>query len=182
MKNVLKHFEEVLGCILLAVYVGLTVVNVILRYGFNFILTWAEEVIMIAFLWSVFLGTVTAFRLDRHVAIDVIVMRLPRKVRLVLYFAMDLLVLALNLYLTYLGFILCMNVGVKSTYVLKISFVYLDAALVLSFALMSIFGIVRLVLRAKGRYETIDSIDAAVSEIDSMDLNKLAETGAGNNE
>lgn len=174
MRRILKHFEEVLGCFLLAVYVGLTLLNVILRYCFDFILSWAEEVILIAFLWSVFLGTITAFRLDRHVAIDVIVTRLPRRVQYVLYFAMDALVLALNLYLTYLGAVLCMKVGVKTTYVLKISYVYIDIALVVSFGLMAVFGIIRLVLRAKGRYETIDSITAAVSEIDAIAVEKLS--------
>jgi TRAP-type C4-dicarboxylate transport system permease small subunit len=175
MKNVLKHLEEVLGCTLLVVYVGLTLVNVILRYCFNFILSWAEEVIVIAFLWSVFLGTLTAFRLDRHVAIDVIVTRLPRKVRHILYFAMDCLVLALNLYLTYLGLVLCMNVGAKTTYVLSISYVYIDAALIVSFGLMAVFGVVRLVLRAQGRYETIDSITAAVQEIDAVELERKSD-------
>jgi TRAP-type C4-dicarboxylate transport system permease small subunit len=175
MKNILKHFEEVLGCSLLAVYVSLTLLNVILRYFFDFILSWAEEAIVIAFSWSVFLGTITAFRLDRHVAIDVIVTRLPRRVQYVLYFAMDALVLALNIYLAYLGTILCMNVGVKTTYVLKISYVYIDAALVVSFGLMSVFGAVRLVLRAMGRYETTDSITAAVSGIDAIVVEKPSE-------
>jgi TRAP-type C4-dicarboxylate transport system permease small subunit len=169
MKAVLKHFEEVLGCTLLAVYVGLTVLNVILRYCFNFILSWAEEGIMMAFLWSVFLGTITAFRLDRHVAIDVIVTRLPKSVQRVLYVALDVLVLALNLYLTYLAALLCMNVGVKTTYVLKISYVYIDAALVVSFGLMSVFGIIRLVLRAKGRYETVDVLTQVVNEAIAAD-------------
>lgn len=180
MKKILKHFEEVLGCFLLAVYVGLTLLNVILRYCFDFVLSWGEEVILIAFLWSVFLGTITAFRLDRHVAIDVIVTRLPRRVQHILYFAMDALVLALNLYLTYLGAVLCMNVGVKTTYVLKISYVYIDIALVISFGLMAVFGMVRLVLRARGRYETTDSITMAVSEIDAIAVEQLVEKEGSN--
>jgi TRAP-type C4-dicarboxylate transport system permease small subunit len=172
--DILKHLEEVLGCMFLAVYIGLTLINVILRYGFNFILSWAEEAILIAFLWSVFLGTITAFRMDRHVAIDVIVTSLPKKARDVLYVAVDLLILALNLYLGYLGVILCMNVGVKTTYVLKISFVYIDAALVVSFGMMAVLGIVRLVLRAMGRYETIDSITRSVSDIDAIAVETMS--------
>ncbi|MDR1107668.1 MAG: TRAP transporter small permease [Spirochaetaceae bacterium] len=168
MKNILNHFEEFFGCFLLAIYVGLTVLNVILRYCFNFILSWAEEGILIVFLWSVFLGTITAFRLDRHVAIDVIVTRLPKKIQRVLYIAVDVLILALNLYLTYLSAVLCMKVGLKTTYILKISYVYIDAALVVSFGLMAFFGIVRLVLRARGRYETINSITRALNEADAI--------------
>jgi TRAP-type C4-dicarboxylate transport system permease small subunit len=175
VKNVLKHLEEIFGCFFLVVFVTLTLINVVLRYGFNFILSWAEEVIVMAFSWSVFLGIITAFRLDRHVAIDVIVPRLPKEVQRILYTAIDVLVLALNLYLTYLGVLLCMNVGVKTTYVLKLSFVYFDAALVVSFGLMAVFGIIRLVLRFMGRYETIDSIARAVSDIDAIAIEKLPE-------
>jgi TRAP-type C4-dicarboxylate transport system permease small subunit len=180
MKTILKHFEEVLGCFLLVVYVGLTLLNVILRYCFNFILSWAEEAILIAFLWSVFLGTITAFRLDRHVAIDVIVTRLPRRVQQIVAFVMDILVLVLNLYMTYLGAVLCMNVGVKTTYVIKISYIYIDAALLVSFGLMSVFGIVRLVLRAMGRYETTDSITMVVKEIDALTAEKLSDRSEKN--
>jgi TRAP-type C4-dicarboxylate transport system permease small subunit len=175
MKNILKYPEEVIGCFFLVIYVGLTVLNVILRYIFNFILSWAEEVIMLTFLWSVFLGTITAFRLDRHVAIDVIVTRLPQGVQRILYFVIDMLILALNLYLTYLSALLCINVGVKTTYTLKISFVYIDAALVVSFGLMALFGVVRLVLRVRGRYETTDSITRAVSGADAITFEQLPE-------
>jgi TRAP-type C4-dicarboxylate transport system permease small subunit len=175
MKNILKHLEEVFGCFFLVVYVGLTLLNVILRYFFNFILSWVEEAVLIAFLWSVFLGTLTAFRLDRHVAIDVVIMRLPRRFRHILYFGTDLLVLVLNLYLTYLGAVLCMNVGVKTTYVLKISYVYIDAAMVVSFGLMSVFGVARIVSRIMGRYETTGPVKAKIGEIDAVAVGKTSE-------
>jgi TRAP-type C4-dicarboxylate transport system permease small subunit len=175
MKNVFKHIEEVLGCAFLVVFVGLTFLNVILRYCFNFILSWAEEVIVLSFLWSVFLGAITAFRLDRHVAIDVIVTRLPKGMQRILYCAIDILVLALNIYITYLGFVLCKNVGVKTTNVLKLSFIYVDAAIVVSFGLMAAFGVARLVLRFRGRYENIDSISRAIHDIDEIDVGKLSE-------
>jgi TRAP-type C4-dicarboxylate transport system permease small subunit len=175
MKNILKHLEEVLGCFFLVVYVGLTMLNVILRYFFDFILSWVEEAVLIAFLWSVFLGTLTAFRMDRHVAIEVIITRIPRRFRHILYLGTDLLVLALNLYLTYLGAVLCMNVGVKTTYVLKISYVYIDAALVVSFGLMTVFGAARIVSRIMGRYATTDSIPAKISEIDAIAAGKASE-------
>jgi TRAP-type C4-dicarboxylate transport system permease small subunit len=165
----------VLGCILLVVFVGLTFLNVVLRYCFNFILSWAEEAIVMAFLWSVFLGAITAFRLDRHVAIDVIVTRLPQKVQRVLYVAIDVLVLALTIYITYLGLVLCMHVGVKTTNVLKLSFVYVDAALVVSFGLMAVLGMARLVLRFRGRYETVDSVSRAIKDIDAIAIETLSE-------
>jgi TRAP-type C4-dicarboxylate transport system permease small subunit len=170
MKNALKHLEEILGCCCLVVFVSLTLVNVVLRYGFNFVLSWAEEVILIAFSWSVFLGAITAFRQDRHVAIDVIVAMFPAKVRRVVYILIDALVLVLNIYLAYLSVVLCMKVGVKTTYVLKISFVYVDAALVVSFGLMAVFGVIRLIKNLAGRYQITDSVTRTIQEIEGAKL------------
>jgi TRAP-type C4-dicarboxylate transport system permease small subunit len=146
----IKHIEEIFGCMLLVVFVGLTIVNVILRYCFNFILPWAEEVILIAFIWSIFLGSVTAFRNNRHVAIDALFNLFPAPVKKILGLGLEVLVLCLNLYMTYLGIVLCMNAGVKSTFVLRLSYVYIDAAVVVSFGGMSFFGIIKLIYRIAG--------------------------------
>jgi TRAP-type C4-dicarboxylate transport system permease small subunit len=166
MKNILKHLEEILGCCCLVVFVSLTLVNVILRYGFNFVLSWAEEVILIAFSWSVFLGAITAFRQDKHVAIDVVVATFSAKAQHVVYILIDILVLALNIYLAYLSVVLCMKVGVKTTYVLKISFVYVDAALVVSFGFMAVFGVVRLIMKLRGQYQITDSVTRTIQEME----------------
>jgi TRAP-type C4-dicarboxylate transport system permease small subunit len=165
MKNVFKQLEELLGCVFLIIFVGLTIVNVVLRYCFNFILPWAEEGILIAFSWCVFLGVIRAFRADRHVAIDVVVNRFPPGPRKAVAFGVEILVLALNLFMTYLGVVLCLNVGVKSTYVLRISFVYIDMAIVIAFGVMSIFGAFRLILRLTGRYKDIDSVTRVINEV-----------------
>jgi TRAP-type C4-dicarboxylate transport system permease small subunit len=175
MTKIVKHLEEILGCFFLVVFVSLTLVNVILRYFFNFVLSWGEEVIVLAFSWSVFLGAITAFRQDKHVAIDVIVTTFPAKVQRVIYIVIDVIVLGFNIYLAYLSVILCMNVGVKTTYSLKISFIYIDAALVVSFGMMAIFGVIRLVLNLTGRYKFVDSVSRTISEIDAAALEKLPE-------
>ncbi|GHV89804.1 putative TRAP transporter small permease protein [Spirochaetia bacterium] len=175
MKNILKHLEEVIGCFFVVVFVTLTFINVILRYFFNFVMSWAEEVIVLAFSWSVFLGAITAFRQNRHVAIDVIVTTFPVKVQRVVYIIIDVLVLALNIYLAYLSVVLCMNVGVKMTYVLKISFIYVDAALVVSFGLMAVFGVVRLIRNLSEGYQITNSITRTIEEVDAKAVEKLPE-------
>jgi TRAP-type C4-dicarboxylate transport system permease small subunit len=165
VKDIFTHIEEILGCIFLAIFVGLTILNVFLRYGFNFILTWAEEGILVAFTWCVFLGVITAFRADRHVAIDVVVKLFPPAVQKGLSLGVDILVLLLNGYITYLGIVLCANVGVKTTLVMHLSYVWLDITIVLGFGLMTIFGVVKLFLRLTGRYEETDAITRTINEV-----------------
>ena len=152
VKAVFKHFEEVIGCGFLVLFVGLTIINVILRYFFGFILSWVEEVIVIAFVWSVYTGSITAFRTDRHVSIDVLVKLLPKKAQRIIEFWVDVLVLGFSLYMAYLGVILCMNVGVKSTMVLRINYVYVNMSVVICFGMISIFGVVKLIRRFTGKH------------------------------
>lgn len=160
----LKHLEEIIGIAFLILFVGLAIVNVILRYFFSFILSWAEELILIAFVWSVYLGAITAYRTDHHVAIDFIVERMPKKVQKIIGYGVDILILVLSVYMTYLGIILCMRVGAKSTYVLKLSYVFIDLTVVVCFGAISIFGIYKLIMRFMGKYEYVDSITRTVNE------------------
>ena len=165
MKKIFQHFEELAGCVFLVLFVGLTILHVILRYCFNFILSWAEEGILIAFVWCVFLGVITAFRTDRHVAIDVIVKRFSVKIQRIIGYAVDIMVLALSVYMTYLGIVLCMNVGVKSTFVLRLPYLYIDVVVVVCFGLISIIGIIKLIKRFTGKYEYVDSITRTINEV-----------------
>ena len=168
MRNVLKHLEEIFGCLFLVAFVGLTVLNVVLRYFFKFILSWAEEAILITFVWGVFLGVITAFRADRHVAIDVFVNMLPKKVQRIIGYGVDILVLALAVYMTYLGIVLCMNVGVKSTIVLMLNYVYIDVVVIISFGMISVFSIIKLIRRITGKYEYVDSVTRVINEVSNL--------------
>ena len=164
LKKLAFHAEEFFGCIFLFIFVGLTIFNVILRYGFNYPLPWIEEGVMIAFTWCVFLGTITAFRNGEHVAIDVIVKLFPPLVQKILAIAMDVLILGTNIYMTYMGVVLCSFVGKKVTLVLRLSYVVLDVTIVVSFGLMALFGIYRLVLRAQGKYHEPDEMEKIIQE------------------
>jgi TRAP-type C4-dicarboxylate transport system permease small subunit len=142
--------------------------NVILRYFFGFILSWAEEVILISFVWCIYLGVITAFRTDRHVAIDVIVNLFPRKVQRIIGCMVDILILVLSIYMTYLGIVLCMNVGRKTTTILRLSYVYVNLAVVISFGMVAIFSVVKIVGWFTGKYEYVDSATRTIKEVSEV--------------
>jgi len=166
--DIFKHLEEIAGCVFLILFVGLTMMNVILRYFFKFILSWAEEVILISFVWSVYLGVITAFRADRHVAIDVVVKLFPRKVQQIIGCAVDILILILSVFMTYLGVILCMNVGGKTTTILRLNYVYVDAVVVISFGMISVFSIIKVIGWFTGKYRYVDSATRTINEISEL--------------
>lgn len=61
--------------------------QVVLRYGLNRPLTWADEFAVLVFAWMVFVGAAVVQRTDSHLSMDTLVRLLPARARL----ALDLL-------------------------------------------------------------------------------------------
>ncbi|WP_456432557.1 TRAP transporter small permease [Nitratifractor sp.] len=59
--------------------VALAFVNVVGRYVFHASFTWAGELTVYLFLWSAFFGAAYCFREDAHIAVTVLLDRLPPK-------------------------------------------------------------------------------------------------------
>lgn len=85
--------EAVAGAALLVVILSVCW-GVITRYITAQPATWTSEVAGIAFAWVVFVGAAAGFKYGMHVAIDMLVMRLPTTPRRMMMAAADLLVLA----------------------------------------------------------------------------------------
>jgi C4-dicarboxylate transporter DctQ subunit len=59
--------------------VALAFTNVIARYGFDYSLTWASELTVYLFLWSMFFASAYLFRTNSHINIDLFVQSLSKK-------------------------------------------------------------------------------------------------------
>ena len=85
MKNnkvlkVLGNLDLGLGCVLTAFLIVLTLAGVLMRYILRSPITWQEEVQMLLFLWITFLGGSAAFRTGGHIAVEIVVDSLPKKI------------------------------------------------------------------------------------------------------
>src|SRR5690606_28631425 len=69
--------SSVLVVILLLVMTGSTLAGVFARYFLNEALTWSEEVARYSMVWLSFVGGGLVFRHGGHIAIDVLVRKLP---------------------------------------------------------------------------------------------------------
>jgi len=67
--------------LLVATFSLLALVQVILRYGFNHGLFWADELTLFAFTWSIFLSAALALERKLHFGVFLLVDRLPRRLR-----------------------------------------------------------------------------------------------------
>lgn len=79
-KSILGKLDVAVAGVVLVALIFLTFVGVIKRYIMRSPITWMEEVQMILFLWVVYLGAGAAFRNGSHVAIEVVVDALPKKI------------------------------------------------------------------------------------------------------
>lgn len=68
---------EILMAILLALMILFVFTNVIMRYVFSTGLAWSEEVARLCFIYLVYLGTIGAFRDNRHLGVETILEKVP---------------------------------------------------------------------------------------------------------
>ena len=78
--KILGNLDVGVSCVMMVVLVALTFVGVLMRYIMRSPITWQEEVQMLLFLWIVFLGGAGAFRAGSHIAIEIVVDALPKKI------------------------------------------------------------------------------------------------------
>ena len=140
MPLILRYFEEIFASIAISITVLIVILNVILRYGFGFVIPWTEELSVICFIWSVYLGGSSCYKNKLHLGVDVVIAQLPRHWRDCYQVVLYTFLLVLNLTILWLSVDYLM-LSSKVTPVMGISYFYINSVLVLSFALMTIHTI-----------------------------------------
>ena len=104
MKTVADALFAVIDALLVLLLVAMTVMvfgNVVLRYGFGSGIDLSEEMSRFAFVWLIFLGSISAMRRNLHMGFDVVViLATPRARRVMLTIANGLILFCCALILT----------------------------------------------------------------------------------
>ena len=88
--------------------VTLAFVNVILRYAFNYSLTWAGELTNYAFMWGALFGAAYGFKRGIHIQVTILLAKLPPSIaKALMIFAHTLSFIYLAL-MSYFGYQLCL--------------------------------------------------------------------------
>jgi C4-dicarboxylate transporter DctQ subunit len=87
MKTIFQLFSKLIGYISISIAtfgiiagVTLAFVNVVARYAFDYSFTWAAELTVYFFLWSMFFAAVYCFKIDAHITINLFVENVPKKI------------------------------------------------------------------------------------------------------
>lgn len=137
MRFILKNFEEILASIAISITVLVVIINVVLRYGFGFVVPWSEELSVICFTWAVYFGVSSCYKHRLHMGVDVIVALLPERAKCPFRIVVSSFLLVLNLLMAYLSYDYTM-LSNKVTPVMGMSYFTINGVLFVCFSLMAI--------------------------------------------
>lgn len=143
--NALMNLDTYLAGASLLLIVLTNFLGVIMRYIFNSPFIWLEEISTGLFAWFVFWGASACVRNRRHVSVEIIVDKLPTKVKMVVSVLTYLLIVVTHGYLFYWGMKLTMQAMTRKTSALRIPYAWIDYVLPVSMALMLVFYTVNFV-------------------------------------
>jgi TRAP-type C4-dicarboxylate transport system permease small subunit len=145
LKKILNNIEEIIASGFIIVTTVLVVINVFMRYFLKTGLYWSEEVATASFVWAVFIGAVAGYKKGKHIGVDILVNLLPASIQKVVVIVVDLVLILLNGYMTYLAVVFISLSYIKPTAVLGISSAYISSALLVSFTWVTIYSVIFLV-------------------------------------
>lgn len=134
----IKNLEEILCGFFLVAMVGLVISNVLLRFIFNYSITWAEEVSTICFVWSVFVGASAVYKHKMDIGIDVLVLKLPLQGQRYVHLIVSFLLLLINGYIFYMSIVFTSIAWAKPTAVLGVSSAVVNSALIVGFGMITL--------------------------------------------
>jgi TRAP-type C4-dicarboxylate transport system permease small subunit len=123
------------------------VVSVLLRYIFNIVFNWTEELIVFLFIASTYFGCILGIKEDEHIKISLLKDKLPPKVKIVFDVFIDLFTITVVTSAAYLSINWIEKVGRPLTPGLNISFASIYMMVPISFALIVLYEIREIVLR-----------------------------------
>jgi TRAP-type C4-dicarboxylate transport system permease small subunit len=90
-----------MGGILTAIMTLIVTYAVVLRYLLNRPIGWSEEISVYLMIWAVFLGTAYTLKEDAHIGVDLLMKKIPEKMRpwfLLFHYAVGILFLSVLFY------------------------------------------------------------------------------------
>ncbi len=138
------NFELYIGSVFLSITTVIVIMNVFTRYFLEFTYHWTEEVAVGSFVWVIFLGFASAFKKKGLIGVEILTKLLPGKTKVVVEVIMSVVTLIISGIMFYFSLIYVLGSS-KITPALEVSYKYIYSAMVLSFALISIYSVIFLI-------------------------------------
>jgi len=169
LKKVIGNLEEILSGTFISITILIVISRVIMRYFFNTGFYWAEEVATYSFVWSVFIGASACYKHNMHIGIDLLTKVVPMKVKKYVRTFVNLMMLIINGYITFLSLIFVQASFGKPTPVLGISSAYVSSAVLVGFAFMTFHSLRFLISNLKMVLKK-EEVSVDLEQIESVEL------------
>lgn len=137
----MKYIEEfIAGFALLSTSICI-IINVFVRYVSRSALVWAEEFAVICFVWTVFIGSSVCYKKKMHIGIDIFIQSIPQKYSMYIVLAVDIFLVFINMFLTYLSTVFALSAYEKLTPILQWSYTVVDISAPIAFLFITIHSI-----------------------------------------
>ena len=146
-----RRIAETALCLLMTGLVALAFTQVVLRYVFNTSFFWAEEVILFAFTWIIFLASAVNLERGAHFGVDVLVNLFPRVVRRLIQGLMQLVIAAILGAFIWVGFRFAAGAWGQESDILRVPMTVLYVSLPIAACLMLLVVIRNLIALVGGR-------------------------------
>ncbi len=159
VKKILANIEVYLMVALLCVFL----VNVFLQIVTRLLgspLSFTEEVSRYAFVWMVFLGMSYATKYDKHIRVDVFVTKLSAKIQLGIDIFINLIALAVFVWVLIYGLQYVEYSSISRTYALNINKGFVVIILPLS-GLLMVYRVVEKTLKDIKKFKSIKNVGEA---------------------
>jgi len=149
---VIDRIVRVLIVANMSVFVAVLIAEVILRYIFSYSMSWSSELASYLFVWTVFLAAGVGFKTGDHMAVSILVDRLPEKANRVFNFCIHLVVLAFVVWVAKQGYFLVPRLFNQTSPALRISMFYAYLSVPAGCSLMAMY-MLELIIREDIRQE-----------------------------
>lgn len=140
----LQRIEEVFVSASLAILILLVFISATLRW-FGIDMSWSIDMAQLMFAWVCFIGADLAMRRVRHMGVDLLVDRLPKKVVNVIYVVNNFLILSFLALVVYYGINLCIINAQRQFNTLPLSYSFVTASAPVGALLMMMTSIRRII-------------------------------------
>lgn len=137
-----------IGGILIAVLVGITALSVFMRYVMNTPFQWTEEASGFLMIWIIMLGAISCEWRRQHLTIDFVTSAMAARVRRIIETIIGLASIGVLLTMSWLAWQLAQSASFKRTQILRISWFWLDLAVVVGAAATALVVFWHLFIRA----------------------------------
>jgi TRAP-type C4-dicarboxylate transport system permease small subunit len=147
--SIVRHIEETLPALLLAVMTFVITIDVFGRYFFNHPIKGAAELAILLFVWEVFLAGSAALRRGLHVNVDFLVIRLPVRAQATIALIVDICILIVIVVTGFMGWEYAWEAQTKRIHTLHMPYTWAIMAVPVGCLLITIQLLWRICVNAR---------------------------------